>query len=82
MANYWEEYANQNKWLVISSDMDGLTGYQVVHSQDARDVRLGSYWGGVVKHLTLNKAEAQAFADRLNAQGEPAPNNPFRNAFH
>lgn len=80
-TNYWKEYAEQNKWLVIGSDMDGLTGYQVVHSLDARSVRSGSYWGGVVKGLSLNKAEMQTLADELNAKGEPAPENPFRNAF-
>ena len=79
--NYWQEYADQDKWLVIGSDMDGLTGYQVVHSKDALDVRKGSYWGGVVKGLSLNRAEMQTLADQLNAQGEPAPENPFRNAF-
>lgn len=81
MANYWKDYANQNKWLVISSDMDGLTAHQVVHSLDARDVRSGSYQGSVVKHLTLNFAEAQQVADELNAKNEPAPDNPFRGAF-
>jgi len=79
--NYCQEYANQNKWLVIGNDMDGLTGYQVVHSLDALSVRSGSYWGGVVKGLSLNKAEMQSLADELNAKGEPAPENPFRKMF-
>ena len=79
--NYWTEYANQNKWLVIGSDMDGLTGYQVVHSLDARNLRSGNYWGGIVKGLSLNKAEMQILADELNAKNEPAPENPFRGAF-
>jgi len=80
-TNYWKEYADQNKWLVIGSDMDGLTGYQVVHSIDARSLRSGSYWGGIVKGLSLNKAEMQVLADELNAKNEPPPENPYRGAF-
>lgn len=71
----------ENKWLVIGRDMDGLTGYSVVHSLDARDYRNGSYWGGIVKDLSLNKAEMQLVADELNAKNEPPPENPFRGVF-
>ena len=69
----------ENKWIVISNDMDGLTAFQVVHSLDARQVRSGSYSGNLVKGLSLDKAKMQQLADKLNAKNEPAPNNPFRN---
>jgi hypothetical protein len=69
----------ENKWIVVGSDMDGLTGYQVVHSLDERSLRSGSYWGGITRGLSLNKAEMLKVADELNAKGEPAPENPFRN---
>lgn len=72
--------SNDNKWVVVASDMDGLTGYQVVHSLDALQVQRGSYSGHLVKGLSLNKAKMQKLADRLNKKNEPAPNNPFRNA--
>ena len=78
MANYWKEFADQNKWLVIGSDMDGLTGYQVVHSRDYRKVRSGTYWGGLVKGLSLDQSEMQTLADELNAKNEPPTDNPLK----
>jgi hypothetical protein len=69
----------ENKWVVIGSDMDGLTGYQVVHSLDVRSLQSGSYLGSIVRGLSLNRAEMQKKADELNAINEPAPENPFRN---
>ena len=70
--------ALENKWIVVSSDMDGLTGHQVVHSLDASSVRSGTYWGGIVKGLSLDKSEMQKLADELNANNEPPPDNPMR----
>ncbi len=69
----------ENKWVVIGSDMDGLTGYQVVHSLDVRNLQSGTYLGSIVRGLSLNRAEMQKVADELNANNEPAPENPFRN---
>ena len=66
-------------WIVVASDMDGLTGYQVVHKLDERCVRYGTYFGSIVKGLSLNRKEMETLADELNAKGEPAPENPFRN---
>lgn len=71
--------SDKNKWIVVCSDMDGLNGYQVVHTLDERSIRSGSYWGSIVKGLSLNKAEMQKLADELTARNEPAPENPFRN---
>lgn len=68
-------------WIVVGSDMDGLTGYQVVHKLDERDLRCGSYWGGIVKGISLDKKEMQQLADQLNETNEPAPDNPFRGVF-
>jgi hypothetical protein len=68
----------EKNWIVVGSDMDGLTGYQVVHRLDERSIRSGSYWGGIVKGLSLNKAEMQTLADELNVANEPAPENPYR----
>ena len=80
-TNYWKRKKEEELaigWLVVSKDMDGLTGHQVVHALDADDVRRGCYWGGVSKCYTLSWAEAQRVADELNAKGEPAPENPHR----
>jgi len=81
MKNYWQQKREEELatgWLVIGSDMDGVTGFQVVHALDAPSVRSGCYWGGVVKKLTRDCKEAQNYADELNAKNEPAPENRFR----
>ena len=78
MSNYWKDFADQNKWLVIGSDMDGISGYQVVHSSDYLEVKSGSYWGGLTRGLSMSKSEMQKLADALNEKNEPAPDNPFR----
>lgn len=69
---------NENKWVVICSDMDGIYAYQVVHSLDAAQVRRGSYSTDLVKGFGRDKAKMQKIADKLNAKNEPAPHNPFR----
>ena len=79
MSNYWKDLADQNKWMVVSSDMDGLTGHQVVHSTHARKIHSGCYWGGIVEGLSLNKAEMQKLADKLNAENKPPSDNPLAN---
>lgn len=79
MSNYWKDFADQNKWVVIGSDMDGITGYQVVHSSDYLEViSPGVKWGGLTRGLSMSKSEMQKLADELNEKNEPAPNNPFR----
>jgi hypothetical protein len=79
--NYWQIKREQELaqgWIVVASDMDGITGYEVVHALDAPDVRRGNYWLGCVQKLTRDRKEAQDFADQLNAKNEPAPENPRR----
>jgi len=69
--------ATENKWVVIGSDMDGLTGYQVVHSTHAHKIRSGCYWGGIVEGLSLNRAEMQVLADTLNSENKAPSNDPL-----
>ena len=68
---------NENKWVVVSSDMDGLTGHQVVHSTHAHKIRSGCYWGGIVEGLSLNRAEMQELADKLNLENKAPSDNPL-----
>ena len=68
-------------WIVVGSYMDGVPAFQVVHKLDEKDLRSGSYWGGIVKGLSMNKSEMIQLADELNAKNEPAPENKFRGAF-
>jgi hypothetical protein len=67
----------QNKWVVVGSDMDGLTGYQVVHSTHAHKIRSGCYWGGIVEGLSLNRAEMQELADKLTAENKAPSTDPL-----
>ena len=67
----------ENKWVVIGSDMDGLTGYQVVHSTHAHKIRSGSYWCGIVEGLSLNRAEMQKLADKLNLENKAPSDHPL-----
>ena len=67
----------QNKWVVVGSDMDGLTGYQVVHSTHVRKIHSGCYWGGIVEGLSLNKAEMQTLADELTKQNKAPSDHPL-----
>ena len=67
----------ENKWVVIGSDMDGLTGYQVVHSTHAHKIRSGCYWTGIVEGLSLNRAEMQELADKLNAENKAPSDHPL-----
>jgi hypothetical protein len=68
-------------WIVVGSYMDGVPAFQVVHKLDERELRSGSYWGGIVKGLSMNKAEMEKIAEELNVKNEPAPENKFRGAF-
>ena len=68
---------NQNKWVVVGSDMDGLTGYQVVHSTHAHKIRSGCYWSGIVEGLSLNRAEMQELADKLTAENKAPSEDPL-----
>jgi hypothetical protein len=67
----------ENKWIVIGSDMDGLTGYQVVHSTHAHKIRSGCYWNGIVEGLSLNRAEMQELADKLNTENQKPSDHPL-----
>jgi hypothetical protein len=68
---------NENKWVVVGSDMDGLTGYQVVHSTHAHKIHSGCYWSGIVEGLSLNRAEMQVLADKLNSENRAPSDNPL-----
>jgi hypothetical protein len=68
---------NENKWVVVASDMDGLTGYQVVHSTHAHKIRSGCYWTGIVEGLSLHRAEMQELADKLTLENRPPSDDPL-----
>jgi len=69
---------NTNNWVVVGRDMDGITGYSVVHKDDVRSLTSGMYWGGIIKDLSMDKQAMEKVAAELNAKNEPRPENPFR----
>ena len=67
----------QNKWVVVASDMDGLTGYQVVHSTHANKIRRGVYWSGIVEGLSLDRNAMQELADKLTRENKQPSDHPL-----
>jgi hypothetical protein len=70
--------AIEHKWIVVGTDMDGITGYQCVSTLDEKELRSGSYWGGITEGLSMSRKEMQVLADKLNTNNTPAPENPYR----
>ena len=68
---------NENKWVVVAKDMDGLTAYQVVHSTHAHKIRSGCYWTGIVEGSSLYRAEMQELADKLTLENRAPSDNPM-----
>ena len=50
---------------------------RVVHSTHAHKIRSGCYWGGIVEGLSLNRAEMQALADKLNSENKAPSDHPL-----
>ena len=70
--------SKQNNWIVRSSYMDGVPAFEVVHKTDLQSIQQGMYAAGVVQGMSMDYAEMQQLADRLNRENRPAPKNPFR----
>jgi hypothetical protein len=67
MANYWtERYNNLPNYIVVGQDMGGITGFQVVHKDDEREYRSGSYRGSITHGLSMSRQEMQDLADKMN----------------
>jgi hypothetical protein len=67
MKNYWEErFEKLPNYIVVGEDMDGITGYTVIHKKDERQYRSGSYNMGITHGLSMSKSEMQKVADEMN----------------
>jgi hypothetical protein len=65
--NYWEErFEKLPNYIVVGEDMDGITGYTVIHKKDERQYRNGSYNMGITHGLSMIKSEMQKLADEMN----------------
>lgn len=66
-TNYWtERYNSLPDYIVVGEDMDGITGYTVLHKKDEKEFRTGSYRGIIMNGLSMNKLEMQKLADKMN----------------
>jgi hypothetical protein len=65
--NYWEErYENLPNYIVVGKDMDGITGYTVIHKKDEKQYRSGCYHSEITNGLSMIKSEMQKLADEMN----------------
>ena len=70
-TNYWEErFNNLPNYIVVGEDMDGITGYTVIHKKDEKQWRSGSYHMSIMNGLSMVKSEMQKLADEMNSKEE------------
>jgi hypothetical protein len=69
--NYWEErFENLPNYIVVGSDMDGVTGYTVIHKKDEIEFRSGCYRGEIMNGLSMSKSNMQKLADKMNIKNK------------
>jgi len=67
VKNYWQErFDKLPTYIVVGRDMDGVTGYTVVHKKDEQEFYSTMYRSEIMNGLSLNKAEMQELADKMN----------------
>ena len=67
MANYWKErYEKLPNYIVVGKDMDGVTGWQVVHKKDENAYYSGFYHSSITHGLSMSKSEMQELANKMN----------------
>lgn len=65
--NYWESrYEKLPDYIVVGKDMDGITGYTVIHKKDENQFRSGCYSSKITNGLSMSKLEMQNLADKMN----------------
>ena len=70
-TNYWtERFNNLPNYIVVGRDMDGITGYTVVHKNDEREFLSGFYHSKIMNGLSMSKSEMQKLADEMNTKSE------------
>ena len=67
--NYWEERFNKlPNYIVVGKDMDGITGYTVIHKNNEREWQSGCYSSKITNGLSMIKSEMQKLADEMNSK--------------
>lgn len=69
MTNYWtERYNNLPNYIVVGRDMDGITGFTVVHKDNEREFYSGCYSSEIMNGLSMSRNEMQDLADKMNKE--------------
>lgn len=65
--SYWEErYENLPNYIVVGRDMDGVTGYTVIHKKDENEWKSTCYRSSIMNGLSMSKLEMQTLAAEMN----------------
>ena len=71
LTNYWtERYNNLPNYIVVGEDMDGITGFTVVHKDNEREFNSGCYSSEIMNGLSMSRKEMQDKADKMNLETE------------
>ena len=71
MKNYWEErYDNLPDYIVVGRNMDGITGYTVIHKKDEKEWNSSCYHSSIMNGLSMIKSDMQKLADEMNTKFE------------
>lgn len=66
-TNYWvERFNNLPNYIVVGRDMDGVTGYTVIHKKDESEWNSSCYRSEIMHGLSMNKSDMQKLADEMN----------------
>ena len=69
IENYWtNRYNNLPNYIVVGSDMDGITGFTVVHKDNEKEFKSGCYRGEIMNGLSMSRKEMQEKADKMNKE--------------
>jgi len=73
MTNYHKErYNNLPNYIVVGADMDGITGFTVVHKDNEKEFYSGCYNSEIMNGLSMNRQEMQELADKMNKDARNA----------
>ena len=69
IKTYWEDrYEKLPDYIVVGRDMDGITGWTVVHKKDEQEFNSGCYNMKITNGLSMKKSEMQELADKMNSR--------------
>jgi len=64
---YWEKrYEKLPNYIVVGKDMDGVTGWQVIHKKDEYLFYSSCYPSTITHGLSMRKSEMEELANKMN----------------